>query len=143
MRSAAAWEGDAPEPVRRAQAALEAAQHLVILYPLWLGDVPAALKALFEQVFRPGFAFPKGAMGLNTGLMKGRSVRVVVTMGMPALLYRWFYLAHSLRSLERNILRFVGFGPVRRTLIGGVGGMTPEARRAWLGRLRKLGAAGA
>jgi putative NADPH-quinone reductase len=29
----------------------------VILFQLWLGSLPAALKALFEQTFRPGFAF--------------------------------------------------------------------------------------
>jgi hypothetical protein len=28
-------------------------------------------------------------------------------MGMPAAVYRWFYRAHSLKSLERNILGFV------------------------------------
>jgi putative NADPH-quinone reductase len=28
----------------------------VIIYPLWLGAMPALLKGFFEQVFRPGFA---------------------------------------------------------------------------------------
>ena len=143
LRSAAEWEAEPPEAVRKAQSAIAAAEHVVILYPLWLGDMPAALKALFEQVLRPGFAFPAGAQGLNAGQLKGRSVRVVVTMGMPAPVYRWFFRAHSLRSLERNILRFVGFGPVRHMLIGGVGALTPEKRGAWLDRLRTLGAAGA
>ena len=143
LRSAAEWEAEPPEPVRKAQFAIAEAEHIAILYPLWLGDMPAALKALFEQVLRPGFAFPAGAQGLNAGQLKGRSVRVVVTMGMPVPVYRWFFFAHSLRSLERNILRFVGFGPVRHTLIGGIGAMKPEKRRAWLDRLRALGAAGA
>ena len=51
-------------------------------------------------------------------LLQGRSARIVVTMGMPAFVYRWYFGAHSIRSLERNILRFVGIAPVRRSLIG-------------------------
>ena len=141
LRSVAEWEGEAAEPIRAAQEAIAGAEHIVMLYPLWLGDIPAALKALLEQVLRPGFAFPAGVERLNAGLLKGRSVRVVGTMGMPAPVYRWFFGAHSLRSLDRNILRFVGMGPVRWTLIGGVGGMT-EAAQGWTAKLRALGAAG-
>jgi len=60
-----------------------------------------------EQVARPGFAFgtAKGK-GLPPKLLKGRSARVIVTMGMPALFYRWYYRAHSVKNLERNILAF-------------------------------------
>jgi putative NADPH-quinone reductase len=142
LRSQAEWDAEPSEAVAQAQAALGAAEHIVILYPLWLGDVPAALKAFLEQVLRPGFAFPRGARGLAKGLLRGRSARVVVTMGMPAFAYRLFFLAHSLRSLKRNVLGFVGIGPVRETLIGNAGGLTPEKRAAWLERMRALGAAG-
>ena len=41
--------------------------------------------------------------------MSGKSARIVVTMGMPGFWYRWYFRAHSLRSLQRNILKFVGF----------------------------------
>lgn len=140
LRSAVAWEEEAGDAVQAAQQTIAAAEHVVLLYPLWLGDIPAALKAFFEQVMRPGFAFPRGAEGLDTGLLKGRSAHVVVTMGMPAFVYRWFFMAHSLRSLDRNILRFVGIGPVRWTMIGNVAGIPAEAREAWLGRMRRLGA---
>ncbi len=37
---------------------------------------------------------------------------------MPALLYRWYFQAHSIKSLERNILCSVGIKPLRETLIG-------------------------
>lgn len=139
LRKAAEWEAEAEYDALAAQRAIAAAEHVVILFPLWLGDMPAALKAFFEQVMRPGFAFPRGAHGFDKGLLKGRSAHVVVTMGMPAFAYRWFFFAHSLRSLERNILRFVGLGPVRATLIGQVGGLAPETREAWLVRLREMG----
>jgi len=76
-------------------------------------------------------------------LLAGRSARLVVTMGMPALLYRWWYFAHGLKGLERNILGFVGIKPVRETLFGMVGAASETKRRAWLKQMHGLGAKGA
>ena len=136
-------EGELPPALLPAQQAIAQARHIVILYPLWLGDMPAVLKGFLEQVARPGFALArKPSNPLKAGLLAGRSARVVVTMGMPALFYRWYFGAHSLKSLERNILRFVGIAPVRKTLVGGAGGMAPQAAERWKQRLRALGARG-
>ena len=71
-----------------------------------------------------------------------KSVRIVVTMGMPAFVYRFIYLAHSLKSLERNILGFCGIGPAKDTLIGMVEAIGDDKRRKWLRRLEKLGQEG-
>jgi putative NADPH-quinone reductase len=112
----------------------------VIIYPLWLGSMPALLKGFFEQVFRPGVAFeyqPNGKMPKK--LFTGKTARLIVTMGMPAFLYRWFFFAHSLKSLKRNILEFCGITPVKATLIGNVEGLRPEQRTIWLDKVRKLG----
>lgn len=132
-----------PESIALAQDAIQWADHLVIVYPLWLGSMPALLQAFFEQVFRPGVAFEYQASGqMAKKLLAGKSARIVVTMGMPAFVYRWFFLAHSLKSLQRNILGFCGIGPTRTTLIGGIEGLTERQRAAWLDRLRALGDAG-
>lgn len=130
-----------PASLTTAQESIGWCQHLVLLFPLWLGDMPALVKAFLEQVLRPGFAFeyvegnPLGKKGLT-----GRSARVVVTMGMPALVYRHLYRAHSVKSLERNIFGFVGLSPVRETLIGNVEAMSAQKRDEWFRRLHELGA---
>lgn len=143
LRSRAAWEMDAPPPaIADAQAILAWADHYAIFYPLWLGDMPALLKAFLEQALRPGFAIdPKGA-GLDSGLLRGKSARLVVTMGMPAIFYRFYFGAHSVKSFERNILKLVGIKPVRHTLVGGVEG-SPDDREKALDTLFELGQAGA
>jgi putative NADPH-quinone reductase len=139
VRSQREWEeGDVPPAIAKAQDAIAWAEHLVFVYPLWLGDVPALLKAFLEQVARPRFAFRYREKGLPEKLLAGRSARLVVTMGMPGFFYRLVYRAHSLKSFERNILKFVGIKPVRKSVVGAVAG--PEAARLkWLSRMREFG----
>src|ERR1700676_729879 len=57
LRSAQDWEsGEAVPAIRQCQQAIGWADHLVFIYRLWLGSMPALLRGFFEQVFRPGFA---------------------------------------------------------------------------------------
>jgi putative NADPH-quinone reductase len=141
LRSEQEWEkGALPPGLAEPQAAIAWSEHIVMLFPLWLGDMPALLKGFLEQVARPEFAF--GATRENPFARKklaGRSARIVVTMGMPAAVYRWYFRAHSVRSLERNILGFVGIAPVNETLIGMIGNLTPKAANKWFAKLRELG----
>jgi len=143
LRSQHDWEhGALPASLARAQQDIAWAEHLVIVFPLWLGDMPALLKAFLEQVARPGFAFGRGTRNAFTAKgLKGRSARIVVTMGMPAFVYRWWFAAHSVRSLKRNVLHFVGISPVRSTLIGGTGAVPPARAERLLAEMRRLGQA--
>jgi putative NADPH-quinone reductase len=138
------WQhGEVPLSLKAAQDDMAWAQHVVIFFPLWLGDMPAVLKGFLEQVARPGFAFgPEGGNPFGRKGLKGRSARVVVTMGMPALVYRWYFRAHSLKALERNILGFVGFGPIHETLVGMVDKLGDKGLAEWQAKLRKLGGKG-
>jgi putative NADPH-quinone reductase len=142
LRSAQEHEhGTLPDALVEAQEAIAWASHILIVFPLWLGTMPALLKGFLEQVLRPGFAYrvtnPKRPGTVR--LLNGRSVRLVVTMGMPAFFYRFFYRAHGIRLLKRNILLFVGMGPVRTSLIGVVDGLSAKQRQVWLDRMAKLG----
>lgn len=142
LRANADWiKGTPPPAIAAAQADITWAEHLVILYPLWLGDVPALLKGFLEQVMRPDFALRYRDGKLPEKLLKGRSARLVVTMGMPAFFYKLVYRAHSVKSLERNVLNFVGIAPVTCTIFG-LAGADEESRRAWLDQMESIGARG-
>ena len=135
--------GRPPESISRAQDIVAWADHLVIIYPLWLGAMPALLQGFFEQLLRPGFAFEyRQSGGMAKKLLAGKSARIVVTMGMPAFAYRWFFMAHSLKSLKRNTLWFCGIGPVKSTIIGSIEGLTERQRAGRLDDMRGLGEAG-
>lgn len=140
LRNEREWqeEGVAPD-ILAAQQKIRTAEHLVILFPLWMGTMPALLKGFLEQVLRPGFAFDQQAReGLGGRLLKGRSARVIITMGMPGPVYRWFFGAHGYRNLKRNILKFCGIAPVRHCFVGLAGAKDDAGRRKWLERVRKL-----
>lgn len=140
LHSQAEFEGaTAPPAIVAVQEQIRWANHLVVVFPLWLGDMPAVLKAFFEQALRPGFAFTHRASGFPVMHLKGRSARIVITMGMPALVYRWYFRAHGLKNLKRNVLGFVGFSPVRDTVLGSVGTRSKDSLRRALADVKALG----
>ena len=99
------------------------------------------LKAFLEQALRPGTALQYGESAAPAKLLKGKSARLVVTMGMPAFFYKAYYGAHSVRSFKRNILQLVGIDPVSTSLIGNVEGSAGHRER-WLERMKDYGAEG-
>ncbi|WP_342363986.1 NAD(P)H-dependent oxidoreductase [Terrarubrum flagellatum] len=55
LRAAETWRASSTEPdILAAQETITWANHLVVIYPLWLGDMPALLKSFFEQVSAGG-----------------------------------------------------------------------------------------
>lgn len=141
IRTQAEFEQDAPpSDILAAQQDILWASHLAIFYPLWLGTLPALLKGFFEQTFRYGYALDvDGPDGNLVKLLKGRSARIIVTMGMPSAVYRFYFRAHGLKSLESGILAVSGIRPVRSTLIGSVKNLDPRRRARWFARMHEMG----
>lgn len=142
LRSQAEFMTIEPVPdILAAQESVTWADHLVIVFPLWLGGAPALLKGFLEQVFRYGFAI-NGPREPAKQLLAGRSARLIVTMGMPAPIFRWVFGGHGLFALERGILWLSGVRPIDHLVIGKVDG-SPERRSRWLEVVGRLGANGA
>ena len=99
--------------------AIRDADHLVIIFPLWLGDMPALLKGFLERVLQPEI-FGLAQVGEFAQVLKGKSARIIITMGMPGIIYKYWFGAHALKLIRRNILKFMGVRPVRSTIFGGI-----------------------
>ena len=133
--------GDLPLGLAQARDDMRWAEHWVFLFPLWHGTVPALFKGFLEHIFRPGFAMEYKKKGFPKRLLAGRSARIVVTMGMPVLLYRWYFGAFGLRSFERSMLSFAGIKPIRESLYGLT--FADENKRArWIEDMRRRGKRG-
>jgi putative NADPH-quinone reductase len=124
--------------VLSAQADIVWADHLVLVFPLWLGGAPALLHAFLEQIARGAFFAATEGPGIRSRF-KGKTARIVVTMGMPSLMYRLMFRAHGVRNIAEGVLGFAGFGPVRMTLFGAVEASSSHRQRARLEQVRLLG----
>ena len=128
--------------LRAAYAALAACDHLVVIFPLWCGDMPALLKGFIERVLQPDLiARQNTESAMNWNIFTHKTARIVITMGMPVSIYRWWYRGHALKLLKRNILNFIGIKPVRHTLYGMVGTSKLATRERWLREVEAIGKA--
>ena len=126
-----------------ARAAFAAADHVVFVFPLWCGDMPAIMKGFIERMLQPDLlAFQKAGGGARAKIYTNKSARIIMTMGMPGWFYRWYYGAHALKLIKRNILHFVGITPVRSTIFGMIEAVGDEKRRTWLREVEAMGHAG-
>ncbi|MBI5067202.1 MAG: NAD(P)H-dependent oxidoreductase [Deltaproteobacteria bacterium] len=140
LRDDVALEQPLEPDLEQAQRRLAAAEHLVLVYPIWWGSYPALLKAFLDRAMLPGFAFKYRPQGRGWDkLLAGRSARVISTMDTPPLLFRLLMGSPAHRAMGRATLGFCGVKPVRFTDVGSVKGSTPAQRQAWLGEARKLG----
>lgn len=128
--------------LQAAHDAITAADHLVFIFPLWLGTMPALFKSFLERVLQPDLVQSQGN-GHFPKLLKGKSARIVITMAMPSAIYRCWFGAHALKVLRRNILRFLGAKPIHSLLFGNVEGVGLEGRQKWLKEMEDLGRAAA
>lgn len=144
LNSAADFARPPPEPIARERQKIAAADHVVFAFPLWLGNLPARAKAFLEQAARDNFFLETGESATQwpRQLMKGKSARVIVTMGMPGLVYRLVMDAGSLKAVERGLLGIAGFRPVRHTILGGVEQASRSKVEGWFADMRELGRMG-
>ncbi|MDO7903553.1 NAD(P)H-dependent oxidoreductase [Pseudomonas sp. K1(2024)] len=127
--------------LRQAQEQILWAEHLVFVYPIWWGGIPALLKGFFDRVFLPGFAFKyRKDSAFPEQLLKGRTAHLLVTMDTPPWYYRWVYRMPGLHQMRKTTLAFCGIKPTRTLTFGPILGSTDIQRQNWLDRVRRTAA---
>lgn len=116
------------------------AQHLVWVYPIWWGAMPALLKGFIDRVFLPGFAFKyREGSPLWDKLLTGRTAELLVTMDSPPWYYRWVTRMPGHQQMKRAILEYSGIRPVRVHSFGPVRSASTERLAQWVNAARQLG----
>ncbi len=125
----------------KAQEWVKWCEHLVVVYPMWWGQMPALLKGFFDRCFLPGFAFKYHANDpFWDRLLKGRSAHMIVTSDAPVLYNLLAYWDAPITVPKRMIFKFCGFSPVRVSRIGNIKNTGEVKLRAVLEKIRKAGA---
>ena len=134
-------QGQSLEPdLLEAQRQIHWAEHLVFVYPVWWGGIPALLKGFFDRTFLPGFAFKyRSRSQLWDKLLTGRTADLLVTMDTPAWYFRWIYGAPAHRQMTRTILGFCGIKTRRVAQFAPVRPSTETQRQRWLRKAEELG----
>jgi len=88
----------------KAQEQLKWAEHIVWVYPVWWGSVPAIMKGFLDRVLLPGFAFKKrdGSIWWDK-FMTGKSARIICTLDQPG----WFYRLVNGRPSDHAMKKLV------------------------------------
>ncbi|MBC6998624.1 NAD(P)H-dependent oxidoreductase [Cytophaga sp. FL35] len=123
-----------------AQKILKWADHLVWVYPVWWGSVPALMKGFLDRVLLPGFAFQKreGSLWWDK-LFTGKTARLITTMDQPAWYYRFFNGSPSHKAMKKQTLHFIGVKSVKITAIGPIRLSKDSFRKKWLQKVEDLG----
>lgn len=127
----------------KAQEDLKWADHIVWVYPVWWGSVPAILKGFLDRVLLPGFAFKKkeGSLWWDK-FFKGKTARIICTMDQPPWYYKLAYFAPSHNAMKKTTMKFIGIKSVKITAIGPVRLSKDEFRNGWLEKVKVLGEKG-
>ena len=109
------------------------AEHLVFVFPLWWGGVPALLKGFIDRTFLPGFAFKyRQGKVFPDKLLKGRTAHLLVAMDTAPWYYKWVYWMPGLHQMRKHTLAFCGIKPLTTLMFGPVLTSTIIQRQRWL-----------
>ncbi len=124
----------------KAQEDLKWADHLVWIYPVWWGSLPAIMKGFIDRVMLPGFAFKKreGSVWWDK-YFNGKTARLISTLDQPPLYYRFINRAPSHHAMKRLTMNFIGVKKVRLTTIGPLRLSTDAFRSKWIAKIENLG----
>jgi len=110
------------------QRRIDAAEHLIFIFPVWWEVMPAMLKGFFDKVFLPQWAFTEADFSPLLTHIKGATI--ITTMGAPEPVYT---------SVEpvlcKGILEACGVRETRWFNLCAVSDVSQADREAWLGEI--------
>lgn len=125
-----------------AQEKIKWCDHIVLIYPIWWGSMPAMLKGFFDRVFLPGFAFKKRENSVWWDkCLTGKTARVISTLDQPVWYYKLVNGSPTDTVIKRLTFGFCGIKPTKITNIGPLRLSTNSFRESWLKKIEALGIA--
>jgi len=124
---------------------VEAADLILLQFPLWWFSLPAILKGWVDRVFAMGRTYGNGRF-YEHGVFRGKRAMLSLTTGGPVEAYEsgGFNgdMMSILRPIHRGILQFVGFDVLAPAIHYGPAHVEDVQRRQWLAeyanRLKKI-----
>ncbi len=102
------YTGNIPADIKAEQEAINEADLLVFVYPIWWTGLPAMVKGYIDRVFSYGFAYKVGATGIEQ-LLTSKKALLLTPHGTPKEYYEPSGMLKSLVQTEDGgIFNFCG-----------------------------------
>lgn len=122
-----------------AQNKIKKADHLVWIYPLWWGMMPALLKGFIDRVFVPGFAFKYHHHDSKWDkLLSGKTTEIICSIDYPVFLFKWFFGEGGVKVMRKMVLEFCGLKVSKTTYVGPIKTSSENQRINWLKMIEKM-----
>lgn len=125
--------------------AMVEADHWVLIFPLWYGLPPALVKGFIERIFVKGFAFEyEGLYPIPLPILKGKTVRVIITCSMPNFVYDWLSGKPTNKALQ-TLFALCGIKVAGFTIFGSIVETSPAGTsryHRYFEQLRAIGTKG-
>jgi NAD(P)H dehydrogenase (quinone) len=105
-------------------------EHIILVYPVWWGGMPAILKGYIDRVFTEEFAYEYSYDGSH-GLLSPRKGSTICTAGAFERDYNDVRAAMNLISGE-VIFKFIGLEPCKQLFYGGVTVISDIERKSYI-----------
>ncbi|MHA3061906.1 NAD(P)H-dependent oxidoreductase [Acinetobacter sp. ANC 4636] len=116
-----------------------AADHLVWIFPVWWGGLPAITKGFIDRVFLPSMAFSYyDKSNRIRGHLQNKTARIVTTLDQSGWTYKWYFGEPSTRQLKQATLQFCGITKVKTNYIGPIRGASAAQREKWVQSMVKM-----
>ncbi|BDD09490.1 NAD(P)H dehydrogenase (quinone) [Fulvitalea axinellae] len=117
----------------KAQDMIRKASHIIWIYPVWWGGLPALAKGFMDRAFLPGFAWELTESDEPVGLLKGKTAQVITTMDADIEEYQ------NLQNQNINTnLEFIGLEVVKNTNFAPTSSASTEQINLWLNEVKTL-----
>jgi len=113
---------------------LDAADHLIFIFPIWWELMPALTKGFIDKVIFPGVAYDytRGGYGMIPLFKKIRSITVITTMNTPGFLYRLVFGNAIRKAVITGTFWKMGYKNRKWINLSGVKQASEKKRIKWL-----------
>ncbi|MDR2286849.1 MAG: NAD(P)H-dependent oxidoreductase [Prevotellaceae bacterium] len=119
-----------PKDIEIEQEYVKWADHIIFVFPVWWGGMPAIMKGYIDRVFADGFAYEYVADGSN-GLLSPRKGSTICSTGAYSEDYKHVHDAMNVLSIE-TIFGFTGITFYKSLFYGGVPLVSDEVRNEYI-----------
>ncbi|MDR0698550.1 MAG: NAD(P)H-dependent oxidoreductase [Tannerella sp.] len=119
-----------PKDIEIEQGYVKWSDHIIFVFPVWWGGMPAIMKGYIDRVFAEGFAYEYVADGSN-GLLSPRKGSTICSTGAYSEDYKHVHNAMNVLSIE-TVFGFTGITPYKSLFYGGVPLVSDEVRNSYI-----------